>query len=97
MMTQSKTDFEGLLSRHQDVIEAEVARVRRENEIRGLEREDLLQICTIAAWYAWPKLKAAEEPPALLRTVCTRAMQKHIKRTSRDLLARAVSLSLVND
>ncbi|HPG64376.1 MAG TPA: hypothetical protein PLE82_03450, partial [Saccharofermentans sp.] len=40
---QPKSDFEGLLARHQDVIEAEVARTRRENEIKGLEREDLLQ------------------------------------------------------
>ena len=90
MIIQSQSDFEGLLARLQDVIEAEVARARRENEIRGLEREDLLQICAIAAWDAWPKLNAATEPRAYI--ICCSALNRQIKRTSRDLQARAVSL-----
>ena len=89
---QPKSDFECLLARHQDVIEAEVARTRRENEIKGLEREDLLQTCAIAAWNAWPKLNAAAEPRVYMRKICCSALNRHIKRTSRDLLARAVSL-----
>ena len=96
-MVQGRDGFEGLLSRHRDVIEAEVARAIRENEIRGLEREDLFQMCTIAAWHSQKRILAAKEPPALLRTVCVRVIKDHKKKLSRDLLATAVSLSIIKE
>lgn len=96
-MVQGRDGFEGLLSRHRDVIEAEIAKAMKDNEIRGLEREDLFQMCMIAAWHSQKRLLTAKEPPALLRTICNRSIKKHIVKNSRDLLATAVSLSIIKE
>ena len=85
------------LTDHEDVIEAEVVRMKRSTKLWRMEDEDLKQICRIAAFKALPRLPTTSEPTAYLRRVCRSALVRHIKTSSRDLLATAVSLSNIKE